>query len=281
MKKEELFSLLASIGISPSKKLGQNFLMDGNLLDFIVRTAALSKDQHILEIGPGLGFLTDRLLAEEVSLTAVEYDAKIASYLNDKYDKKIKLVHQDACKIDLDELMKNGSCFRIVSNLPYAISTPLLSKITGLKNPPEEMVLLLQKETALRFISKPKTKDYSAISVKIQAIYNTEYIRSVPPDVFYPKPEVTSGIVKFTKKQNIPDLETREKLAILTRTAFLKRRKKLINTIKDIMPENISEIFKQLNINENARPEELPPEIYLKMTKHVQLTQFNGRLRKI
>lgn len=244
--------------------------MDGNLLDFIVRTAALSKGQHILEIGPGLGFLTDRLLAKEVALTAVEYDAKIASYLNDKYGKKIRLVHQDACKIDLDELMKNRSCFKIVSNLPYAISTPLLSKITGLKNPPEKMVLLLQKETALRFISKSKTKDYNAISIKIQTIYDTEYVRNVPPDVFYPKPEVTSAIVKFTKKQNIPDLETREKLDVLTRAAFLKRRKKLINTIKNFMPENIDEIFRLLNINENARPEELSPEIYLAMTKHMR-----------
>jgi 16S rRNA (adenine1518-N6/adenine1519-N6)-dimethyltransferase len=138
-----------------------------------------------------------------------------------------------------------------------------------LKNPPEEMVLLLQKETALRFISKPKTKNYSAISIKVQVIYNTEYLRSVPPDVFYPKPEVTSGIVKFTKKQNIPDLETREKLNFLTKTAFLKRRKKLINTIKDIMPNNIIEIFRSLNINENTRPEELSPAIYMTMTKYI------------
>jgi len=269
MKKDELFSLLTSIGIAPSKKLGQNFLVDKNLLDFIVRIAALSKGQHILEIGPGLGFLTDQLLAKEVILTAIEYDTKIASYLNNKYGEKITLVHQDACKIDLDELMKNSSRFKIISNLPYAISTPLLSKITELKNPPEEMVLLLQKETALRFISKPKTKNYSAISIKVQVIYNTEYLRSVPPDVFYPKPEVTSGIVKFTKKQNIPDLETREKLNFLTKTAFLKRRKKLINTIKDIMPNNIIEIFRSLNINENTRPEELSPAIYMTMTKYI------------
>lgn len=271
MKKEELFSLFSLAGISPSKKLGQNFLIDGNLLDFIVRTAALSKDQHILEIGPGLGFLTDRLLTKEIILTAIEYDAKMASYLNDKYGKKITLVHQDACKIDLDELLKNSPSFNIVSNLPYAISTPLLSKITGLKNPPEKMVLLLQKEAALRFISKPKTKNYSAISIKIQTIYDTEYIRSVPPDVFYPKPEVTSGIVKFTKKKKIPDLKTRKKLDILTKTAFLKRRKKLINTIKSIMPENISEIFRLLNINENARPEELSPENYIDMTKYLEI----------
>ena len=270
MKREELFSLLTSIGISPSKKLGQNFLMDGNLLDFIVRMASLLKGQHVLEVGPGLGFLTNRLIAKEVVLTAVEYDAKIASYLNDKYGKKISLIHQDACKTNFDELMKNSSCFKIVSNLPYAISTPLLAKITEMNNPPEEMILLLQKETALRFISKPKSKEYSAISVKIQVIFNTEYIRNVPPDVFYPKPEVNSGIVKFVKKQNIPDLETRKKLDILTRTAFLKRRKKLINIIKDIMQENISNIFNMLGISENVRPEELEPGIYLIMTKYMK-----------
>ena len=259
------------MGISPSKKLGQNFLMDNNLLDFIVRTASLAKGQHILEIGPGLGCLTDRLIDKEVVLTAVEYDAKIASYLDDKYGKKISLIHKDACKIDFDALMKNSPCFKIVSNLPYAISTPLLSKIVEMKHPPEEMVLLLQKETAQRFISKPKTKEYSSISVKIQTVFDTEYIRNVPPEVFYPKPEVTSGIVKFTKKKNIPELETRKKLDVLSRTAFLKRRKKLINTIRGIMPENISEIFRQLNINENARPEELSPEIYLAMTIYVRL----------
>lgn len=269
MKKEELFSLLASIGIFPSKKLGQNFLMDSNLLDFIVRTASISRGQNILEIGPGLGFLTERLLEKEIVLTAIEYDAKIASYLKNKYAEKITLIHQDACKIDLDELMKNSPSFKVISNLPYAISTPFLAKITEMKNPPEELVLLLQKETAMRFISNPGTKEYSAISVKIQVIFNTEYIRNVPPDVFYPRPEVTSGIVKFTKKKNIPAIEIRKKLDVLTRTGFLKRRKKLINTIKNIIPGNINEIFRELNISENARPEELSPEIYLDIAKHM------------
>ena len=108
MKKEELFLLLNSIGIAPSKKLGQNFLIDNNLLDFIARTASLSEGQRVLEIGPGLGFLTSHLLEKKTVLTAIEYDAKIASYLNKKYGNKITLIHQDACKSNLDEIMENN-----------------------------------------------------------------------------------------------------------------------------------------------------------------------------
>lgn len=268
MKIADITQLIDQIGIYPSKKLGQNFLLDENLLDFIAKIASPKKDEHIIEVGPGLGSLTERILASGAKLTAIEFDAKLFKYLADKYKNNgnITLINGDACKVNYAEMSANWPDYRIISNLPYSISTPLIAKLGELERPPLSMVFLLQKETAMRFTAKNKTKEYGSISARIQNIYDIELIRTVVPEVFYPMPEVNSAIVKFTRKANIPDIKTRKRIDTIVKTAFLKRRKKLINTISHLFNGKVKEVFDAMNIDSNARPEELSPEDYLKLS---------------
>ncbi|MEI6056729.1 MAG: 16S rRNA (adenine(1518)-N(6)/adenine(1519)-N(6))-dimethyltransferase RsmA [Lentisphaerota bacterium] len=272
MKLADLIQLIEKVGIYPSKKLGQNFLLDENLLDFITKIASPKKDEYIIEIGPGLGSLTERILASEAKLTAIEYDARLFAYLAGKYKNNgnITLINEDACKSNYTKISENWSDYRVISNLPYSISTPLIAKLGELERPPLSMVFLLQKETAMRFISKNKTKEYGSISARIQNIYDIELVRTVAPEVFYPMPEVNSAIVKFTRKAHIPDIKTRKKIDNIVKTAFLKRRKKLINTIAPLFNGNIKEVFEQMNLNPNARPEDLSPEDYLKLSSFLK-----------
>ncbi|MCP4181542.1 MAG: ribosomal RNA small subunit methyltransferase A [bacterium] len=269
MKKEALLKTLAENNIIPSKRLGQNFLIDENIVRFINRTAAPEKDQFILEIGPGLGVLTKYLLDSKADVTAIEFDSRLAEYLKKNInDKNFKIIHADACKVDYDSLTQDIGNYRIISNLPYSISTPLLAKLLEQNNLPEDMVFLLQKEAAQRFVAGPNNKTYGGISIRIQAAYDAKYIRTVSPSVFHPKPEVDSAIVKFTRKNKVPEKRIMDSLSILVKTAFSKRRKKLISNIKNLFTnKDLGEIFESLNIGPNARPENLTPDQYLDLTK--------------
>jgi len=269
MKINELISLLEQTGISPSRKLGQNFLIDENLLNFIAKTADIKKNENIIEIGPGLGSLTERILESEAILTAIEFDNKLFVYLKSKYGsrKNITLLNEDACRTDYSRLIGNTPEYRIISNLPYSISTPLLAKFADLENPPAGVLLLLQKEAAMRFIAKPNSKDYGSISVRLQLIYNGEIVRTVPPNVFFPKPEVQSAILKLTRKTLYPEISVRKKVDAIVKTAFLKRRKKLINTITPLFgKETIERAFFEIKLNSNARPEDLTYKQYLSLS---------------
>ena len=269
MKKEDLLNTLAENNIIPSKRLGQNFLIDENIVRFINKTAAPEKDQFILEIGPGLGVLTKYLLDSKAKVTVIEFDSRLADYLKKTVkDRNFTVIHDDACKVDYEMLTQNVKSYRIISNLPYSISTPLLAKLLEQNNLPVDMVFLLQKETAQRFVSEPGNKIYGGISIRIQAAYNTKYIRTVSPGVFYPKPDVDSAIVKFTRKNKFPEKITRDSLSILVKTAFSKRRKKVISNISSLFNDkDLKKIFESLNIDINARPENLTPDQYLQLTK--------------
>lgn len=272
MKIADLTQLIEKIGIYPSKKLGQNFLLDENLLDFIIKIASPKREEHIIEIGPGLGSLTERILASGAKLTAIEFDAKLFAYLAKKYknNDNITLINEDACKSNYTQITANWTDYRIISNLPYSISTPLIAKLGELEHLPLCMIFLLQKEAAMRFIAKNKTKEYGSISARIQNIYDIELVRTVAPEVFYPIPDVNSAIVRFIRKEHVPDIKTRKKIDTIVKTAFLKRRKKLSNTIAHLFDGNVKEVFEQMNLNPNVRPEDLSPQDYLKLSSFLK-----------
>jgi 16S rRNA (adenine1518-N6/adenine1519-N6)-dimethyltransferase len=269
MKKEDLLKALAENNIIPSKRLGQNFLIDENIVRFINRTAAPEKDQLILEVGPGLGVLTKYLLDSGAKVIAIEFDSRLAEYLKKTITKEnFKVIHEDACKTDYTKLTQGINDYRIISNLPYSISTPLLAKLLELDNLPADMVFLLQKETAQRFVAEPNNKSYGGISVRIQAAYDTKYIRTVSPSVFHPKPEVDSAIVKFMRKDKFPKKIIRDSLSILVKTAFSKRRKKVTSNINNLfINKDFKNIFGNLSIDLNARAENITPNQYLKLAE--------------
>ena len=271
MKKIELQLLLEKLNIKPSKRLGQNFLIDDNLLEFINKTAAAKTDELIIEIGPGLGALTMLLVNTKAKIIAIEFDSRLAAYLKESIQApNFHLIHHDACKLDYRNIIPGNKEYRIIANLPYSITTPLIAKFINMPTPPKDMLFLLQKETAERLAASPNNKNYGSITVQIQNVYKTEYLRTVPPDVFYPKPIVHSAITKFTQKQTIPTTEERILLNRIARAAFSKRRKKMINNLQSEFKEiNLKPIFDELNIDYNTRAENLNPAEYLKLTKKI------------
>ena len=158
MNKAELLAVLARLDIKPSRRLGQTFLLDPNLLDAMVRLAGACAGQRVLEIGPGTGALTERLLASGCDLTAVELDHRLAGYLRERFADRanFRLVEADACRIDLGELM-GGEPFRCLANLPYSCSSQLLAALVSLANPPTDVYCLLQKEMADRLAARVGT----------------------------------------------------------------------------------------------------------------------------
>lgn len=188
MNKQQLTAALESIGMRPGRGLGQNFLLDGNLLDYIVRLSAPGKGERILEVGPGFGALTSRLLKAGAEVYAVEFDHRIAEYLRTHIEKgNFHLTEADACRVDYVELLENRP-FRAIANLPYSISTIFIARMLDLPNPPESMFFMLQREMGERLSAVPGTKNYGALSVRTQLRYDVKLEKIVPPEVFFPPP---------------------------------------------------------------------------------------------
>ena len=185
MKKAELSALMDSLGIAPSKKLGQNFLIDDNFLDSIIRIADIKPDDKVIEVGPGFGALTERLLKTGASVAAIEFDRKLAAWLRLTYaNRGLCLIEGDACKIDVAGIYGADTPFRLISNLPYSAGTVIVANMLALKTPPSEMFIMLQKEVGMRFAAKEDTDEYGALTVRIQAMYQVELVKMAPPQMF-------------------------------------------------------------------------------------------------
>lgn len=271
MNKKELLATLESFGMRPGKILGQNFLIDNNLLDFIVRTASPEKDEIILEAGPGFGALTRPLLDAGAKVYAIEFDRRLCEYLRDNIKvPNFHLIEGDACRVNIAEIIPEGKKFRAIANLPYSISSIFTARLLELPNPPEQMVFMLQKEMAQRLAAKPNTKDYGALSVRAQQIYNVKLLRKVPPQVFHPQPQVDSAIAGFTLREDhaVPSHEERIRLAGVVKMVFAQRRKKIFKPlVSSYGKENVETALEQLNISRDARPGELSVAQYEELAK--------------
>lgn len=280
MKKSELLEILEKMKITPSKKFGQNFMIDNNLLDFIVRQADIKKNELVIEIGPGCGVLTKKLLEAGAILTAVEIDKRICEYLTENLkDENFRLQQGDACRIEFDDLFEetpelnkiySEGNWKCIANLPYSISSPFIAKLIESGNPPEEMLFLLQKETGERFAAKPGTKAYGSLSVLIQLVFNVKYVRTVSPQVFFPPPDIQSALLSFKRKEDFPSPEMTKQLSKTVRTAFSQRRKKMIKALsRDFGKEKCIYAFKELAIDEDIRAERVSPEEFLELNKQL------------
>ncbi|MCP3968284.1 MAG: ribosomal RNA small subunit methyltransferase A [Lentisphaerae bacterium] len=259
MNKTELFETLEKFNMRPSKVLGQNFLIDKNLLDFIVREAQPEPGEVVLEAGPGFGALTRLLLAAGADLYAIEFDRRLCDYLrNNIKEPNFHLIESDACRIDIASILPEGKPFRAIANLPYAISSIFVAKLLDLPTPPTQMIFMLQKEMAQRLAAKPGTKNYGALSVRSQQLYNVKLLRTVPPQVFHPRPDVESALVKFEANGYMPDFELRKRLCGIVRCAFAQRRKKILKPLAAAYGrEEVEAALAKVGIPDNARPGEL------------------------
>jgi 16S rRNA (adenine1518-N6/adenine1519-N6)-dimethyltransferase len=271
MNKKELLDTLEQFGMRPGKILGQNFLIDNNLLEFIVRSSAPMPGEVILEAGPGFGALTRPLLESGAEVYAIEFDRRLCEYLRDNIkEANFHLIEGDACRVDIASIIPEGKKFRAIANLPYSISSIFVARLLELPEPPEQMIFMLQKEMAERLAADLNTKDYGSLSVRSQHLYDVKILRKVPPQVFHPQPKVDSAIVGLILKdfEAIPDFELRTRLAGIAKAAFAQRRKKILKPLSNAYgKEKVEHALDELGISKDARPAELSVKQYEDLAK--------------
>ena len=256
-------STLSKYQIHPNKVMGQNFLIDKNVLDKIIEAAEIKKDDTILEIGPGLGILTIELAKRAKKVIAIEKDKNLAEILNDELRiegiENVEIIQGDILKLPDSKFLILDS-YKLVANIPYYLTSPLIRKFLEIKNKPSLMVLMIQKEVAQRICARPPKM--SLLSVAVQFYAKPEIISIVSKNSFYPKPKVDSAIIKITPK-TFPKVDT-EKFFELVKASFSSKRKMLKNNLK--IDESI---LKKLGLNPKIRAENLTIENWIKLYEEI------------
>lgn len=245
--------------IKMSKKLGQNFLIKRGIVDEIVHAAELTPGEPVLEVGPGIGTLTQGLAQSGADVTAIELDRRLLEVLDTtlaSYD-NVRIIHGDVLKLDVPSIM-NHKPFKVVANLPYYITTPIIMSLLESKLPIERLVVMVQKEVALRMVAKPGTKDYGALSVAVHYYTEPDIVLDVPPKSFLPAPAVTSSVIRCVLRDKPPVDVIDEKLFFrVVKAGFAQRRKTFANTMKTtgLSKDRIEELLAKANIDGQRRGE--------------------------
>jgi len=269
-KVSETSALLREIGVSPVKSLGQNFLHDRNLSRWIVDQIDANSGDYILEIGPGLGALTEPILDKGARVLALEKDARLASQLQKKYaGAPLEVRHIDALNFDVRTLFTERTV-KLIGNLPYYISSQLILKFLEYPSPISLAVLMLQMEMADRLAATPGNKDYGALSVMLQRHYRIKFLKKVPASVFIPRPEVDSAIVKIEPRRSdeLPMFDDAT-LISLVRAGFSQRRKQLRKLLAEYIPAWLSAV-KAIRVDPQVRAENLSLEQWIALTNFVR-----------
>jgi 16S rRNA (adenine1518-N6/adenine1519-N6)-dimethyltransferase len=249
------------------KRFGQNFLQDGGIIHSIVTVIQPSDDMHIIEIGPGLGALTRPLLSNLDQLDLLEIDRDLVAYWNDQNLKGLKVIEGDALKFDFLEWAKHrsgrlGLC-KVVGNLPYNISSPLLFHLVGAANEIDEQIFMLQAEVVERMVAPAGSSDFSRLSVMLQARYDMEQVLEVPPEAFDPQPRVNSAVVRMIPRQdfslNSAQWNSLEKVVA---AAFSQRRKMLRTNL-----QSFSDRLKLSEIELKSRAQDISVDRYIEWAK--------------
>lgn len=259
------------------KKFGQNFLIDSNVLENIVEAAGITKDDFVLEIGPGIGTMTQYLCESARQVLAVEIDKMLIPILEDtlsEYD-NVEVINQDVLKVDIKSLVEeknNGRPIKVVANLPYYITTPIIMGLFESKVPIESITIMVQKEVADRMQTGPGSKDYGALSLAVQYYAEAKVMLNVSATCFMPRPNVDSAVVKLTRHQESPvEVKDESLMFKIIRASFNQRRKTLVNGLKnsselDFSKEEITEAIKSIGKEENIRGEKLTLEEFAKLS---------------
>jgi 16S rRNA (adenine1518-N6/adenine1519-N6)-dimethyltransferase len=257
MKLSDIRATLQEIRVSPVKTLGQNFLHDQNLARWIVDQAQITEDDYVVEIGPGLGALTRFLLEKGARILAIEKDTRLANFLRERFThKRLEILNMDALKFDVRILFSQRRV-KLLGNLPYNISSPLLLKFLEYPSPISLWLFALQKEMAKRLSAQPSTRDYGALTLRIQLHHQVKYLRTVPATVFFPRPDVDSAAVRMVPRGRRQLPKHDETLLLeLIRLGFSQRRKQLRKLLRARV-DNWDTIASRVNIGPNARAEDL------------------------
>lgn len=254
------------------KSLGQNFIIDANILENIIGHTEIDKDSGVIEIGPGIGALTEQLGLHAKKVLAFEIDQRLLPILEDTLDQydNIQLIHQDILQADVKaSIMENFNVdqdIHIVANLPYYITTPILTKLLEEKLPVESITVMIQKEVAERMAAKPSTKSYGSLTIAIQYYTTAEVVMHVPKSVFMPQPNVDSAVLKLTLREEPPVYVADEGYFFaMVKACFSQRRKTLRNNLTNYLnekydKETISTMLKNIGIDGTRRGESLTME---------------------
>ena len=259
----EVRALLTQLDFHPSRLLGQNFLIDRNILNILLDAAELQAADEVVEVGPGLGVLTDALLERVAAVTAVEKDNRLAPHLRERLagHPKLTLIHSDILDCDFPALFPRPG-MKLVANLPYAIAARLLVELTAIPHPPALIVATIQREVADRLVAAPSSDDYGLLSILLQRHYAISTVKHIAPSCFWPPPEVQSSISRLALRPE-PLGGPADELALraLLRHAFSRRRKTRARSLRDLAADPLPALA-AAGIAPTARAEELPPEAW-------------------
>ena len=269
--------VLQKYGFVFQKRFGQNFLIDTHVLDRIIQASEITKDDFVLEIGPGIGTMTQYLADSAREVTAVEIDDALIPILKDTLKEwdNVNVIHGDILKTDIRKIAdeKNqGRPIKVVANLPYYITTPIIMGLFESHVPVDSITVMVQKEVADRMQTGPGSKDYGALSLAVQYYAKTEIVANVPPNCFMPRPKVGSAVIRLTRHQNPPVTAKDEKLMFrIIRASFNQRRKTLANSLKNSQELNYTKEKVEAAITEcglplNIRGETLTLEQFAKLS---------------
>ncbi len=260
-----------------SKGLGQNFLIDENALNKIIDGAEINEKDNIIEIGPGIGVMTYEMATRAKKVLAVEIDSFLIPVLSDtlyEFD-NVEVINSDVLKLDLNALIKEkfDSKPKVVANLPYYITTPIVMSLLENDINVSDIVVMVQKEVADRMIAKPSTKDYGALSVAVQYYSDPEIITTVSPASFNPQPKVSSSVIRLKIKENELDIINKKVFFNVVKDAFSKRRKTLLNALSSgilkVPKDTLKEVFEITAINPQRRGETLSIEEFALLSNEI------------
>ena len=253
----------------PTKKLGQNFLKDANVINRIIDSAELNPKDLVIEVGPGKGALTGRIAPNVNKIYAIEKDSFLFDELNKRYSKlnNLVIINEDALKADFKSF-ESSSKLKFIANLPYNITSPILSKLTENRSIFSSIIIMIQKEVGNRLASKPGSKIYGALSVMIQTYFDVTHLFTVPPAAFRPRPKVDSVVIKLIPTDEYSSLINNTKLySRVVKASFSSRRKMLINALKsDFDKEDIELSISRSGINGKNRAEDLNILQFIKLS---------------
>lgn len=269
--------VLKKYGFRFQKRYGQNFLIDSHILEKIIEAAEITKEDMVLEIGPGIGTMTQYLAEHAREVVAVEIDKMLIPILEDTlsaYD-NVTVINKDILKVDIEALAreKNGNRpIKVVANLPYYITTPIIMGLFESHTPLASITIMVQKEVADRMQAGPGTKDYGALSLAVQYYAKPEIMMNVSPGCFIPKPNVGSAVIRLTRyEQNPVQVKDEDFLFLLIRAAFGQRRKTLVNSLTNasflsLSKEEILHALSEMGVSETVRGEALTLEAFAKLS---------------
>ena len=277
---EETKSIMKAYNIKANKSLGQNFLISTEVVEKIIESSELSKEDLVIEIGPGLGTLTKYLLDKAGKVICIELDTRMVKILNNRFTTKenFEIINDDVLKVDLNKMIKENKKnkeiknVKIVANLPYYITTPIIMRLLEEKLDIQSITVMIQKEVAERIIEIPGGKNTGAITHTVYYYCQSKKIMEVPNNSFIPELEVTSEVIKMNlRKVPAVKIENPKVMFMIIKSAFMQRRKTLLNALTNtkvfISKKEGIEILKKLNLNENVRAEELSIQDFANITK--------------